>query len=97
GQLTDLAFPGTDTAEHRLVILHRLGVVDRFRPHRRHGSAPYHYVLGPAGAAVLAAERGLVDDIIDPLDTRRVLGGALAGLATKRERATSRKHTISPC
>ncbi len=59
GQLTDLAFPGTDTAEHRLVILHRLGVVDRFRPHRRQGSAPYHYVLGPAGAAVLAAERGV--------------------------------------
>jgi acetyl-CoA carboxylase carboxyltransferase component len=45
----------------------------------------------------MAAERGLVDDVIDPLDTRRVLGGALAGLATKRERATSRKHTISPC
>jgi hypothetical protein len=58
-QLADLAFPNIDTAEHRLVILHRLGVVDRFRPHRRHGSAPYHYVLGPAGAAVLAAEEGI--------------------------------------
>ncbi len=45
----------------------------------------------------LAAERGLVDDIIDPLDTRRVLGGALAGLASKRERHATRKHTISPC
>ncbi len=45
----------------------------------------------------MAAERGLVDDVIDPLDTRRVLGEALAGLATKRERPTSRKHTISPC
>ena len=46
---------------------------------------------------VMAAERGLVDDVIDPLDTRRVLGAALAGLATKRERPTTRKHTISPC
>ncbi len=46
---------------------------------------------------VLAAERGLVDDIIDPLDTRRVLGGALAGLASKRERNVTRKHSISPC
>jgi acetyl-CoA carboxylase carboxyltransferase component len=46
---------------------------------------------------VLAAERGLVDDIIDPLDTRRVLGGALAGLASKRERSVTRKHSISPC
>ncbi|MGH9040478.1 MAG: acyl-CoA carboxylase subunit beta [Acidimicrobiia bacterium] len=46
---------------------------------------------------VMAAERGLVDDIIDPLDTRRVLAGALAGLASKRERRTTRKHSISPC
>ncbi len=58
-QLTDLAFPNLDTAEHRLVILHRLGVLERFRPRRDLGTAPYHYVLGPAGARVLAARRGL--------------------------------------
>jgi len=34
-------------------------VLDRFRPLRITGSAPFHYVLGPAGAAVLAAERGI--------------------------------------
>jgi Replication-relaxation len=81
GQLTDLAFPTTDTAEHRLIILHRLGVVDRFRPHRRQGSAPYHYVLGPAGAAMLAAERGV---------TRKQLGwrrDRLLGLATSQQLA----------
>src|SRR5829696_765384 len=55
-QLTDLAFPSRNAAEHRLAILHRLGVVDRFRPHHTPGSAPYHYVLGPLGAALLAAE-----------------------------------------
>ena len=81
GQLTDLAFPGTDTAEHRLVILHRLGVVDRFRPHRRHGSAPYHYVLGPAGAAVLAAERGVT---VKQLGWRR---DRLLGLAASQQLA----------
>jgi Replication-relaxation len=57
-QLTDLAFPNLDTAEHRLVILHRLEMIERFRPRRDRGSAPYHYVLGPAGARVLAARRG---------------------------------------
>jgi Replication-relaxation len=57
-QLTDLAFPNLDTAEHRLVILHRLQVLERFRPRRDSGTAPYHYVLGPAGARVLAARRG---------------------------------------
>src|SRR5215218_2094911 len=55
-QLTDLAFPSRNAAEHRLAILHQLGVVDRFRPHNTPGSAPYHYVLGPLGAALLAAE-----------------------------------------
>ena len=28
----------------------------RFRPHRETGSAPWHYLLGPAGAALLGAE-----------------------------------------
>jgi hypothetical protein len=43
----------------RLVTLWQLRLLDRFRPHRASwGAAPYHYVLGPAGAGVLAAERG---------------------------------------
>jgi Replication-relaxation len=54
-QLTQLAFSNRDTAQDRLTTLHRLGLVDRFRPHRTPGSAPYHYVLGPLGAALLAA------------------------------------------
>jgi Replication-relaxation len=57
-QLTDLAFGHLDTAEDRLRTLTTLEVVDRFRPRRDTGSAPYHYVLGPLGAAVLAAEQG---------------------------------------
>ncbi len=57
-QLADLAFPNLDTAQHRLAILHRLELLERFRPRRDRGSAPYHYVLGPAGARVLAAHHG---------------------------------------
>jgi acetyl-CoA carboxylase carboxyltransferase component len=45
----------------------------------------------------VAAERGLIDDVIDPADTRRVLGVALALQATKREGWSARKHSISPC
>ena len=55
-QLTALAFPSGNAAEHRLAILHQLGLLDRFRPHHTPGSAPYHYVLGPLGAALLAAQ-----------------------------------------
>ena len=44
-----------------------------------------------------AAERGLVDEVIDPHDTRRVLGAALAVHVRKRETGVARKHSISPC
>lgn len=43
-----------------------------------------------------AAERGYVDDVIDPRDTRRVLVSALACLRMKREMTTRAKHTNAP-
>jgi hypothetical protein len=58
-RLAELAFGHLDTAEDRLRTLTALEVLDRFRPRRDTGSAPYHYVLGPLGAAVLAAEQGI--------------------------------------
>jgi Replication-relaxation len=59
-QLTTVAFGDSiEVARHRLLTLHRLDVVSRFRPIRLRGegSAPFHYVLGPAGALVLASVR----------------------------------------
>lgn len=58
-QITKLAFGSTSTATHRMLALWQLRAVERFRPFIVAGSAPLHYVLGPAGAAVLAAARGL--------------------------------------
>jgi acetyl-CoA carboxylase carboxyltransferase component len=43
-----------------------------------------------------AAERGYVDDVIDPRETRRVLSRSLAMLRTKREQMPSRKHGNVP-
>lgn len=57
-QLTSLCFPSRHAATHRLLLLQRLDVVDRFRPFRATGSAPFHYVLGTMGAHILAAEQG---------------------------------------
>jgi hypothetical protein len=57
--IAHLAFGTIGAATHRLLILHRLRVLDRFRPLVPVGSAPLHYILGPAGAAVLAAERNI--------------------------------------
>ena len=46
---------------------------------------------------VVAAERGYVDDVIDPADTRRLLTAGLAALRTKRATPRSRaKHTNTP-
>lgn len=54
-QITQLAFGSAATAAHRMHALWRLRAVDRARPYTTAGSAPMHYVLGDAGAAVLAA------------------------------------------
>ncbi len=43
-----------------------------------------------------AAERGYVDDVIDPADTRRVLARSLDLLASKREDLPKRKHGNMP-
>lgn len=50
--------------------------------------------LGPA----VAAERGYVDDVVAPVDTRRALSAALARLATKREPPPLRpgRHSNTP-
>ncbi|GAB4588966.1 replication-relaxation family protein [Nocardia sp. IFM 10818] len=64
GQFTALAFSSIGFARRRLAQLHRYGALEKFRPLRTSGSAPAHWVLGPAGAAVLAAEAGVeVHDI----------------------------------
>lgn len=44
----------------------------------------------------MAAARGLIDDVIEPADTRRVLIQALELTLSKRERHAGRKHGISP-
>ena len=44
----------------------------------------------------IAAERGFVDDVIDPADTRRVLARSLDLLRSKREELPKRKHGNVP-
>ncbi|VVJ21536.1 Uncharacterised protein [Amycolatopsis camponoti] len=58
-QIQGAAFPSSRSTRQRLRELYLWRAVSRFQPFRQLGSAPMHYVLGPAGAAVLAAEHGL--------------------------------------
>ncbi len=75
-QVADVAFGSRRRAEARMRELHRLRLVERFRPLMWPGSAPYHWILDEAGAAVIAAERGLDPD---QLGWRRERALAIAG------------------
>lgn len=77
-QIADALFSGARRARMRLGDLYGLEVLDRFRP-RSGSAAPFHWVLGPLGTAVVAAEQG-----IDPggMSWRRRLATDLA--ATQR-------------
>ncbi len=44
----------------------------------------------------IAAERGYVDDVIDPTDTRRKVVAGFALLSSKREELPQRKHGNVP-
>jgi Replication-relaxation len=58
GQVAALGFGSVITARHRLSALVGIEALRRFRPHREIGSAPWHYLLGPIGAALLGVEDG---------------------------------------
>ncbi|TFE31037.1 hypothetical protein E0F15_11190 [Frankia sp. B2] len=58
-QVTRLCFDGDRQTRMRLATLHQLGVLDRVHPNYSLVAAPLHYILGTAGAAILAAERGI--------------------------------------
>jgi hypothetical protein len=59
----------------RLAELYALDIVDRFRPQSWGSPAPFHWVLGPLDAALVAAETGV--DLSD-LSWRRTLAHDLA-------------------
>ena len=58
-QIAEMFFDSPGRARVRLVELHRLGLLERFRPYRESwGSAPFHYVLSRTGAGMAAAQAG---------------------------------------
>lgn len=58
-QLSDLYFTDPRRARDRLLKLYRHRAIDRFRPFRHLGSAPWHYVLDEIGARVAASTLGI--------------------------------------
>ena len=74
-QVADVGFTGDRRARMRLAELYALDILDRFRPQTWGSPSPFHWVLGPLGAALVAAETGT-----DPADHtwRRTLAHDLA-------------------
>ena len=76
-------------------IVYRRELVDSPDPATRRAELVEDYTERYANPYV-AAERGYVDAVIDPADTRRVLVRALRLLASKREELPKRKHGNVP-
>ncbi len=97
----DLAFawPSAELAvmgpQGAVEIVHRRELAAEPDPAARRAELVEEYTERYANPYV-AAERGYVDDVIDPADTRRLLIRSLAMLRSKREELPKRKHGNVP-
>jgi acetyl-CoA carboxylase carboxyltransferase component len=76
-------------------IVHRRELAEAPDPAARRAELVADYTERYANPYV-AAERGYVDDVIDPAETRRALSRSLELLASKREELPKRKHGNVP-
>jgi acetyl-CoA carboxylase carboxyltransferase component len=84
-------------AKGAVQILHgkRLGGLDPTERERERLALETDYTDRYCSPRV-AAERGYVDEVIDPALSRQVLSGALRRLVNKRERLPARRHSNTP-
>jgi len=76
-------------------IIHRRELADAADPEQRRAELVEEYTQRLANP-YLAAERGYVDDVIDPAETRRKVVAGFRLLESKRERIPERKHGNVP-
>ena len=76
-------------------ILHRRELADSENPEARRDELVEDYIERYANPYV-AAERGYIDDVIDPADTRRKVIAGFDALRTKRAERPRRKHGVIP-
>ena len=97
-----LAWPGAEVAvmgpAGAVSVLHgrRLAAVDDEADRERRRAVLEADYAANYCSSLVAAERGFVDDIIEPADTRRAVAAAFAALRTKRERLPHRRHANTP-
>ncbi len=93
------AWPSAEVAvmapQAAVEVLYRRELAEAVDPADRKAELVKQYAEANVNAYV-AAERGYVDDVIDPADTRAVLVGGLRMLRSKRQDAPPRKHGNVP-
>jgi acetyl-CoA carboxylase carboxyltransferase component len=99
GSDLSLAWPTAELAvmgpQGAVEIVHRRELQDAADPDARRAELIDEYTEKFANPYV-AAERGYVDDVIDPADTRVKLVAGLRMLVTKQEESPRRKHGNVP-
>jgi acetyl-CoA carboxylase carboxyltransferase component len=94
-----LAWPSAELAvmgpQGAVEIIHRRELAEAADPTARRAELVEQYAERYANPYI-AAERGYVDDVIHPADTRRVLVEALAMLRDKRAEVPERRHANVP-
>jgi acetyl-CoA carboxylase carboxyltransferase component len=99
GSDLSLAWPTAELAvmgpQGAVEIVHRRELQEAADPDARRAALVEEYMEKFANPYV-AAERGYVDDVIDPADTRAKLVAGLRMLVTKQEESPRRKHGNVP-
>ena len=76
-------------------VIHRRELQQAANPDAKRAELVAEYTEKTANPYV-AAERGYIDDVIDPADTRKVVANAFRMLESKQERIPERKHGNVP-
>ena len=99
GSDLSLAWPGAELAvmgpQGAVEIIHRRELQSAADPAARRAELVDDYTERYANPYI-AAERGYIDDVIDPADTRRLVIAGFEMLRSKREELLPRKHGVIP-
>jgi acetyl-CoA/propionyl-CoA carboxylase carboxyl transferase subunit len=76
-------------------IIFRKEIAEAKNPQQKHNELVGEYRQKFA-SPYIAAQKGYIDEVIEPTETRQKLISALESLATKREARPSRKHSNVP-
>ncbi len=99
GSDMSFAWPSAEMAvmgpQGAVEVLYRRDLENAADPEAKRAELVAEYTERTANPYI-AAERGYIDEVIDPADTRRVVANAFRMLATKQEPVPERKHGNVP-